>query len=468
MTISIIKFFMIIKSFPYLFFKNLFVSFIVLSLCFATNAQTKSRPLLGDYAFALYYTQEGYLTIYPDNDSHVATDSLIKRLVQLNANTYMWLIGPSKNDWNDLKDFLPKAKMAGISVWVYLAPPSEIPPIREPYREDYISWAKAIARLSLRYSNLIGYVIDDFWYNVQVSNFTPSYIEDMINAGKTINQKLKFYPLTYSGEIFNPYIQNMSELFDGLIDAFPRDSLQIAKNISLINSSLHSKVIIRFPPETSSNTGQNGIISQRAKIINDIDTTITFRVWAGYVSYNFNEPTPGYHKFVLQIDSNSVWSADYSDIRDSIVTLNLGPFLHDKSYATISLGVLESRGVGNYKLNVAYLDLSARGLQINTDLGSNSWSINKTGAFSIQKIGANIGKKLPIILMPAADIYTYPKFYPDSVTVKNRTDKIKMMLGFLSQGQVDGLVSYCIDKTSGSVIFDSAKKVYLNFWINLK
>ena len=69
------------------------------------------------------------------------------------------------NAWEDLQTYLPEAKMNGTSVYVSLLPPSECPPINptgvysEPYELDFINWAKEIAKLSLRYSNLKGYGI---------------------------------------------------------------------------------------------------------------------------------------------------------------------------------------------------------------------------------------------------------------------------------------------------------------------
>ena len=122
----------------------------------------------------------------------------------------------------------------------------------QPYRIDYITWAKKIAKLSIRYSNLVGYVIDDFWENVRENTLlTPTYINKMVTAGKVINPNLKFYPLTYSNEVFNPYTMNISTLFDGMVVAFAEDSLKIAKNNSLMNSSLHSKAVMSITPITT-------------------------------------------------------------------------------------------------------------------------------------------------------------------------------------------------------------------------
>ena len=57
-------------------------------------------------------------------DGRVDTDAMVTRLKELGVTTYYWLIWHAPTDWDDLKLFLPKAREAGIEVWVYLVPPS--------------------------------------------------------------------------------------------------------------------------------------------------------------------------------------------------------------------------------------------------------------------------------------------------------------------------------------------------------
>jgi hypothetical protein len=128
---------------------------------------------------------------------HVNVDSLITQLKAQNATTYTWKIS-NPNDWVDLSTFLPKAKINGITVTILLLPPSECPPINptgnysEPYRLDFIAWAKVIAKLSLRYSNFNSYSIENFQENVNHGYFSQTYIDSVNLAGLTINPKLKF------------------------------------------------------------------------------------------------------------------------------------------------------------------------------------------------------------------------------------------------------------------------------------
>ncbi len=132
-----------------------------------------------------------------NSPSHVDVDSLIAKLSALNVDTYSWSIEQT-NDWIDLSTFLPKAKMAGITINVSILPPSKTPPIcplcnySEPYRLDFITWAKEIAKLSLRYSNIISYSINDLQENLTLGYLSQDYLNQIITAGKSINPKLQF------------------------------------------------------------------------------------------------------------------------------------------------------------------------------------------------------------------------------------------------------------------------------------
>ncbi len=115
----------------------------------------------------------------------------------LKGQSITWNID-NPNSWHELQSYLPEAKMTGTSVWVSLLPPNQMPPINptgnysEPYRLDYLTWAKEIAKLSLRYSNLKGYLIKDFQENVNLGYFRQTYIDSIGAAGISINLKLQF------------------------------------------------------------------------------------------------------------------------------------------------------------------------------------------------------------------------------------------------------------------------------------
>ncbi len=152
-------------------------------------------------------------------DGHVDISRLVDQLVDIQANTYNWLIAHRKTDWDDLHQFLPKARRAGIRVWVSLVPPSESPPhtshYSEPYKLDYKRWASEIAKLSLKEPNLVAWSIDDFTHNL--SFYTPKYVREMQQAARRVNPKLAFVPCTYSPRITPDFARRYHGLIDGLL-----------------------------------------------------------------------------------------------------------------------------------------------------------------------------------------------------------------------------------------------------------
>ena len=116
---------------------------------------------------------------------------------QLLSNPTEWIIcGPTS--WEDLKNYLPEAKIAGVSVSVILLPPFQSLQVctdgqySEPYGNDYILWAQEIAKLSLRYSNLTEFGIYELRENLNLGYLIQDYVNQIMTAGKTINPRLQF------------------------------------------------------------------------------------------------------------------------------------------------------------------------------------------------------------------------------------------------------------------------------------
>src|SRR5690606_11209696 len=132
---------------------------------------------------------------------HIDTPRLIAQLKRLHVNNYLFQIWGSKSDWDDLRrEFAPAAQEAGIEVWVYIAPPTEcLLPYKcsYPYKTDYVAWAKAIAKLSVRYPNVTGWAIDDFSAGGNPGTFDPEYMAEITAASDAINPDLALYTTAY-------------------------------------------------------------------------------------------------------------------------------------------------------------------------------------------------------------------------------------------------------------------------------
>ena len=133
-------------------------------------------------------------------NEHVNIDSLIQYLKNSGVKTYTWSIDQN-NSWEDLKNSLPKLKIAGISINIALMPPSVISP-SVPFDFDFIQWAKEIANLSLRYSNIKSYLIEDLKENINLNLLSVSYIESVKALSKAINPKLDIKFLSTSNTYY--------------------------------------------------------------------------------------------------------------------------------------------------------------------------------------------------------------------------------------------------------------------------
>lgn len=160
-------------------------------------------------------------------DQKVDLDRLIEELQDLQMNSYHWLVRETKDDLKVAVKFIRKARKAGINVWITLVPPSESPPITkvgysEPYRLDFELWAVNLARLSLKYPNLVAWSIDDFVHNLKF--FTPEYVERFTRMARDINPNLKFVPCCYYRQTTEGFVNQYGSYFDGILFPYRAES----------------------------------------------------------------------------------------------------------------------------------------------------------------------------------------------------------------------------------------------------
>lgn len=194
-----------------------------------------------------------------DGYRHIDTPRLIARLERLHVNTYVFQVWNSPTDWSDLvHEFAPAAQKAGIQVWPYIVPPSECwyfdadgtPKPRyqrgrcsAPYYEDYVAWARAIAKLSLRYPVVSNWAIDDFLSGNNAATFTPEYMARIKQAQDAINPRLGLYTTAYYHtavsdafyDKYGPYIEGIFYPYQGT-GGNPRDLVAVQPNLENILS----------------------------------------------------------------------------------------------------------------------------------------------------------------------------------------------------------------------------------------
>ncbi|MGC9317164.1 MAG: hypothetical protein ACP5KN_03915 [Armatimonadota bacterium] len=429
---------------------------VALTLAMAIPAM--AQPYIGDYDAEL---RDG---------EHVDVELMVERLQELGANTYMWLIWHSPNDWEDLHAFLPLAREAGITVWVYLVPPSETSavhpergfPYSEPFRLDYVRWAEEIARLSLEQESLVGYVIDDFWGNVNPQWFTPEYIQRMVEAGRAINPNLRFYALMYPsyGQIGPEFAQMMGPIIDGVVAAYPRDRAAILDALPYLNDSYHlpARCTVSYPGWTPSEAGDFGFAEQTARVTDPSKARLSFRY-----SDDFAGPTSGYHFMQLRVNGDVVWEQDVAGGDDGAVTLNLSRHARGRVKLQIAFGVADRRGVSQFGVTASFFDLHADGLRLQGFDSPDVWRTHRKGRFSIEMQPGYRGSgrfHLPVIVMPAGQRGEYEHRWGEEATAERIAARVRMGLQLVREGKAEGVVTYCLDKTPGSEDFEAVRAAF--------
>src|SRR5262249_10528121 len=146
------------------------------------------------------------------------------RLGELHASTYAFLI-LQPTDYDDLKnEFLPAAEQAGLEVWAYLVPPSELPTSYPPCQGDYVCWATRIGQLAAAQPALTGMVMDDFLENP--STFTPQAVAAMMAHAHAFAPTLRFYAIGYHEQLAQWLARDFQGAVDGVI--FPYRDLDSA------------------------------------------------------------------------------------------------------------------------------------------------------------------------------------------------------------------------------------------------
>ncbi len=419
------------------------------------HAQT---PFIGDYDAEL---RDG---------EHVDCELMVQRLQELGANTYMWLIWHSPNDWEDLHHFLPLAAEADITVWVYLVPPSESAatheqfPYSEPFRLDYVRWAEEIARLSLEYDNLVGYVIDDFWGNVNPNWFTPESIQAMVDAGRAINPEIKFYPLMYFNQIGPRFVQMLGTVVDGVVAAYPHNRAAVERALTWLNGefTVPPQGSVTYPWNAASRAGDFGFLQQTARVVDADAASLTFSF-----SDDFQGPTAGYHIMQARVGDEVVWEEDVAGEDDGEVTIDLSEVVAGEDQVTLSLGLFDRTGVGNFGVTATFSDLKAEGLEVADMSAADAWTESVRGSFVTAATPPWEPEEpihLPLILMPSGSRGAYTKRNGESATSELIAAKYEMCLQLVREGRVEGVVSYCLDKTPGNEDFDAVREVIGEFW----
>ena len=422
-----------------------------------------------------------------NSSGRIDVDKLVTQLKNASVNTYAFLIWHRDTDYDDLKIFLPVAERAGIDVWVYLVSPSECPPYSEPYKTDYITWARELANLSLQYPNLKAFAIDDFSHKLDF--FSQSYVSRMMDAAHEINPKIAFLPVIYYYEIRHGLADAYGPYIDGII--FPyRDW----PNRNVVNTSSEMFQIeglkeiltgkseraysgnysykMSYPWGSRSNRGTYAQISQNITISDSDEYIISF-----WVRDSFIDKTSGYHFKQLLIDGNVVWEEDVAGDEYGwlYVEENITPHLKGRERADVILRVYDKKRFSAFGISVWFDNITLKGGIIrNPDFESFSyWNYSENGALwsGTYDKSKDYNYDIPLIVMiyvgdPCGTVLGQP--FP---TLEYIESAMTIAHDAIMNGTADGVMTYCLYKgneSSNSNYYDRyllIQKLY-NEWSN--
>ena len=410
-------------------------------------------------------------------DGHIDTAATISRLQAANVKSYMYLIygSTAEIDWNDFiatTGFMDAAQTAGIDVYVYLMPPTEGGPTA-PYNkkgtsQDYVNWADAIGSKAQTYSRLKGIVMDDFPLNLVY--FTPAVVDSMMTAAHAKCPRLSFQVIDYftNSADRGHFMFDYADHIDGII--FPYKDLD---NLANLNDQIKSArgmmdnvtdyYSISFPAGTQSAAGDYGRISQTVSVTpNQAEYRISFYHF-GLALYTLQ----GYHFKRFLIDGQPVWSNDVAaaGAQCGKVDLDVTSYLTGKTSATLSFELHDAQAVGNYPAGANFKNLAATNVDVHGFYETAYWTYSENNsAFSgIYKTfnPAHGTKCLPLTTMIYAMGTTWHPQTPTSAYIAQGLD---IAAKAVIDGNADGVVTYCLDKSSAAgTDYLAAKAAFFNY-----
>jgi len=248
--------------------------------------------------------------------------------------------------------------------------------------------------------------------------------------------------------------------------AYLQDREEIERTWAVLNDAeVTAPGELSYPWDTPSHAGDFVMASQSAKVLPTERSLLHFRE-----RDDFTGPTAGYHFKQLLVDGAVVWEEDVADGTPTWrqVTVDLTQQVRDKTNVTLVFRLIDKKGVSNFGVRWRLSGLRAEGLQPAADLSeSQRWRVSRQGAFETGFGGAvKIGQRrfhVPFISMTAGDVQEFRQRHGDPATPQRIADQLRLSLQAWQERKCDGVVTYCLDKQSGSQTFPLAQKLFHEF-----
>ncbi len=395
-----------------------------------------------------------------DTSKHVEIDKTIDALVAMHMNTFAYSMQESPTAWQQLPEFADAAAKHGINVWVYLAPWSEVPPLRpgkmpcEPYRLDFVAWAQHTAELSKQHPNITAILIDDFAPNdTQPDRFTVDYTKAMKRAAAAVNPQLKLYAILYFDQAWADFVDRFSALVDGAVVCYPASQEEIDSAANYLAGGSHGAAMV-----ADMGAHDVGRLATTAMV-----TTVSPPGGRG-IRFLFDDAsisqTTGGHLAFVSLNGRVVWSRRVADrCRDEVVYIPFPP--------TRSASVQVEAGVTGHYLGEKAEYITRFDDVVILENGKTAaqqprWRLSDPAsvAATVSQAGKGTGNHVPMFLMPAAAPFEYKLRYNPPVSPQAIGDKIELCLKNVEGKKAIGVVNFCTPKDPSDPVLQLTSKLF--------
>jgi hypothetical protein len=422
----------------------------------AAQTAPPAHPIFGDFDRELRTA-----------DGHFDTPGMIAALKEMGVNTYVYQIWHRATDWEDLPAFAAAARRESISVWVWIMPWSMTPlqkragHFSEPFRTDYVRWAREIARLSLEHDNIVGYIIDDFNTNTHDDRFSPGYVARMVAAGREINPRIKFYPQLYFEQPWAKFMERFGDLIDGAVVAYPASEAEIDNALNYLRDRSHGiSFVAGFPKKEPALVGDGASISADLRVTDARHASLSF-----YWDHTDRSDLAGFRQGYVRVNGRTIWSGDAgSRSTDRHVRLDLSSFAAGRRSLHIEMGVTVTRKA-RFPLTTRIDDIRLTGLaEPDASNYRDVWRMRHVERIPVElspPSGRRTGRfELPMILMPSAEVYEHEMRFSEPASAQNVARKLELCLDAVRDGKAQGVITYCAPKDAADPLFKVVRDAY--------
>jgi hypothetical protein len=183
---------------------------------------------------------------------------------------------------------------------------------------------------------------------------------------------------------------------------------------------------------------------------------------------DFSGPTAGYHFKELLVNDAVVWEEDVARGTNGWreIKVDVSEQARGNSTVKIAFRLFDKKGVGNFGVHWKLKDLRAEGLRLSASLETPAqWKVEQHGSFEAG-FGEAVLKRtprfrIPLFVMTAAQPIEFKLRHGEPASPERISQWLRMCLDEMRKKKCEGVVTYCLDKSTNSPVFPLVQKQFL-------